>query len=327
MVTLRRSRRPERQMAAYQRHLLRMQKRRSSVAAAGVEAAAAAAAAAGAGAGGGASPEEAGATPPPQLAQATQKQPAHKARPKVVTHWGKMPGEEEKAGEKKVEKDKKEEGGKKEKRKGTAKRVTTGKGKTDDAASKEKGSDTEKQKKKKPKKKVRMSDDTTEIVSTEKTSASKWAGIHAALRLWHREPVPADQLESVPVPGPDGEERRVTLRRPPPITLAFEGLSGEEALSSKLEERVDGWRARAHASAAWPALSAQLVASLLTEVVDEESAELLQDQLADELARRLVDRVLDRARLVAYNRYEHAEAVKHIFLSNMGNIVPAEREK
>ncbi|KAF0301952.1 hypothetical protein FJT64_025891 [Amphibalanus amphitrite] len=174
-----------------------------------------------------------------------------------------------------------------------------------------------------------MSDDAPEVVNAEKTPASKskWAGIHAALRLWHREPVPEDQLESVPVSGPGGEERHVTLRRPPPLTVAFEGLPKDAELPSKTAARADEWRALAHASAVGPAQSAQLVASLLSEVVDEESAEILQDELTDELARRLVERVLDRAQLVAYNRYEHAEAVKHIFLSNMGNIVPVEQKK
>ena len=144
-------------------------RRRSSVAAA---------------AGGGAQ-EEVGETPP--LPPLPQKQPANKARPKVVTHWGKTPGEEDKTGEQKADNDEKDEEGKKEKRKGTARRVSTGKGKKEDLVKKEKYDAGEKQKKKKTKKKVRMSDDAPEVVEAKKSppqSTSKWAGIHAALRLW-----------------------------------------------------------------------------------------------------------------------------------------------
>ena len=323
VVTLRRSRRPERQMAAYQRHLMRMQKRRSSVAASGVESAAAAAAAAAAGGIGGSS-EEAPPTKPPSTSQRTK---GHGTRPKVVSHWDKTPGETENTGEKRTEKDRKEREGKKEKRKGNARRVSVGKMRAPDAGNKEQ--EKGEVKKNKTKKRVRMSEDEPDGESSVKTLAtkSKWAGIQAVLKLWHREPVSADQLESVPVPGSDGEEHHITLRKPPPITLAFEGLRDNEELPSKLAEKADAWRMRAHASAAWPTLSAQLVASLLSEVVDEESAAVLQDELTDHLARRLVERVLDRAQLVAYNRQEHAEAVKHIFLSNMGNIVPADEEK
>ena len=293
-----------------------MQKRRSSVAGGGAEPATAAAGSVD------------GTTEETQPPQPPHKQKGHTARPKVVSHWDKTPGDAEKVAERNTEKDKKDVDGKKEKRKGTAKRASTGKAKAADDANKDQEKD--EAKKKKTKKKVRMSEDEPHVANSGKTSApkSKWVGIQAALKLWHREPVPEDQLESVPVTGPDGEEHHIKLRKPPPITLAFEGLRENEELPSKLAEKADAWRMRAHTSAAWPALSAQLVASLLSEVVDEESAAVLQDELTDEMARRLVERVLDRAQLAAYNRHEHAEAVKHIFLSNMGNIIPAsEQEK
>lgn len=275
MVSLRRARRPERQMAAYQRHLLRMKRHGASADDAAADAE---------GALGGLEMPQ-----PPAIVRRSSHPRFVQAR--VVTRWTNPPAPPG-VFSRVVSKPRRSIVPAVEKR--TSERKALSK------SAKKKDSKTEKN----PRKQGDEPADGTYSAATKKKQ-SKWRQVANAVALWRHDPPAEEQLETVSVAGGDDTVISVQLRKPPRLQLAYQGL---------LETDIDifsppgDWQ---HPAAVFTPDEAVLntdddagkvAAYLLASVVQEEAAAMLQDEITDVLAQMLVQRVVQRAQLLVHRQ-------------------------